>query len=108
MLQRYLGTCARLKTLKATIATTIDHPPADGGSGGVGGSGGGEGGDNNNGSLLAAQVEVVETVLSRDLEGLSEGDLLLIWERCSWRPFLRNVYLGGRGLISWFVTTVEA
>ncbi|CAM9575627.1 unnamed protein product [Ectocarpus sp. 12 AP-2014] len=69
MLQRYLSTCARLKTLKATIATTVDHPPADGGSG-----------DNNKGSLLAAQVEVAETVLSRDLEGLSEGDLLLMWE----------------------------
>ncbi|CAM9674948.1 unnamed protein product, partial [Ectocarpus sp. 8 AP-2014] len=80
MLQRYLGTCARLKTFKVTMGTTIDHPPADGGSGGVGGSGGGEVGDNTKGSLLAAQVEVVETVLSRDLEGLSEGDLLLIWE----------------------------
>ncbi|CAM9666023.1 unnamed protein product, partial [Ectocarpus sp. 8 AP-2014] len=80
MLQRYLGTCARLKTLKVTMASTVDHPPADGGSGGVGGSGGGEVGDNTKGGLLAAQVEVVETVLSRDLEGLSEGDLLLMWE----------------------------
>ena len=31
--------------------------------------------------LLTDQLEVADGILSRKLEGLSEGDLLLIWER---------------------------
>lgn len=35
------------------------------------------------GTILTAQLEIAEGILSRQLMGLSEGDLLLISERCA-------------------------
>lgn len=35
------------------------------------------------GTILMAQLRMAEGIMSRELEGLSEGDLLLISERCA-------------------------
>lgn len=128
MLQRYLGTSARLEALRATVDAALTGPPPGGGGGtgsgynngndtnGVGtnalarngstpdrkadtggditSSGDGGGGDGGSSisskskssgmagsSVLTAQLDAAAAILSRKLDGLSEGDLLLIWER---------------------------
>ena len=43
--------------------------------------GDGSGSGRNKDCVLTAQLEVADDILSRELGGLSEGDLLLIWER---------------------------
>ena len=86
MLQRYLDTSARLEALRVKVDETLLPPPlgADGDSNAGGGNttttttaskttGGG--------GVLSAQVDVASAVLTRELQGLSEGDMLLIWER---------------------------
>jgi len=89
MLQRYLGTSARLEALRVTVnaALSLPEPPVDGGNKSSGddndndGSGGGDVPGKQPGGMLSAQLDTTGAVLSRELEGLSEGDLLLIWER---------------------------
>lgn len=88
MLQRYLDASARLEALKAQVDAAlpapVSTPPLSAGGGGNG-SGGTTttttGKTTGGGGILSAQVDIAATVLSRDLRVLSEGDLLLIWER---------------------------
>eukprot|EP00752_Nemacystus_decipiens_P005355 g4856.t1 len=83
MLQRYLDTSARLEALRVTVDEALlpAPPPLD-----ADGDSNASGGDTATktiklGGILSAQVDVATSVLSRELQGLSEGDLLLIWER---------------------------
>lgn len=88
MFQRYLAASARLAALRVTVdaALSLPEPPADGSSKSSGnndnsGGGGGGSADKATGGMLSGQLDAAGAVLSRELEGLSEGDLLLIWER---------------------------
>lgn len=85
MLQRYLDTSARLEKLRVVVDEALlpPSPPLE-----AGGSSNGTGGNTTTtttttggGGILSAQVDVATAILSRELKGLSEGDLLLIWER---------------------------
>eukprot|EP00903_Cladosiphon_okamuranus_P016992 g15661.t1 len=86
MLQRYLDTSARLESLRVMVNEALlpSSPPLE-----AAGDSNGSGGNTittattttGGGGILSAQVDVATAILSRELQELSEGDLLLIWER---------------------------
>lgn len=70
-------------TVGTTDTTTTSKGDVGGGGGGSSSSSGS--GSGTNAGVVTAQLEVAGAILSRDLEGLSEGDLLLVSERCGVR-----------------------